>query len=319
MAPPPPPPKPKRGFFRRLRNYVLTLSVLGALAFGGGVWYSRVNDNFHDFFTEYVPYGEQAVLHFEELNFRKRFPQLGNRVAKPRDATDDVHVRVPAQSGASWRVAHPDNSRQNGSAVKKAEVKPVEASPVVAESAAETAAVAAAPVAAAAEDAAPKRSKKSKKTAVPDSPVTREAEKAIIASTADIGATKAVPAAAAAAAPAAPAFRPPEVDEPSRFPPVSPIDPLAVKDAMEPVVQDVVHLLNDIITVVNADKASAKYGATIAKAKAEVNEVGRKVRAVRDAAEAAAAGQLQARTETFDAAARDLLARVEGAMAEQEA
>lgn len=73
--PPPPPSPPKKGFFRKLRNYVLTISILGALAFGGGVWYSRINDNFHDFFTEYVPYGEQAVLYLEEVDFRKRFPR----------------------------------------------------------------------------------------------------------------------------------------------------------------------------------------------------------------------------------------------------
>ena len=65
------PPK-KKGFMRRLRSFVTTLILLGAIGFGGGVWYSRINDNFHDFFTEYVPFGEQAVLYLEELEFKKK-------------------------------------------------------------------------------------------------------------------------------------------------------------------------------------------------------------------------------------------------------
>ncbi|MBH1945611.1 hypothetical protein I5L01_15445, partial [Erythrobacter sp. YJ-T3-07] len=56
----------KKGFLRRLRNLIITLTLLGGLAFGGGIWYSRINDNFNDFFSEYIPFGEQAVLYFEE-------------------------------------------------------------------------------------------------------------------------------------------------------------------------------------------------------------------------------------------------------------
>src|SRR3569833_934872 len=104
-APPPPAAPKKRGVFRRLYNLVVSLLFLGALAFGGGVWYSRVNDNFHDFFTEYIPFGEQAVLYLEELVFRKRFPNISNRIpgGRPRDTGDSV--KIPAQSGASWREA----------------------------------------------------------------------------------------------------------------------------------------------------------------------------------------------------------------------
>ena len=285
MTPPPPPPvapptpRRKGGFFRKLRNYVLTISILGALAFGGGVWYSRVNDNFHDFFTEYIPYGEQAVLYLEELDFRKRFPDIPNRNStKARDTGADV--RVPAQSGASWRVADPETTRQ-----KKA-------------SSTSSPAVAAKPVA-----AEPAKAE-----------VVKKVEPAPVAAT-PVAATPVAAAPAVAATP----FRAPEVDEPSRWPPASPIDPLGVNDAAEPVVQDVVRLLNDIITVINADKAADKFGATIGKAKEQVNKVGRKVRDIRAAAETSAASQVAARTEAFDQAARDLLARVESAMASQEA
>lgn len=294
------PPRRKGGFFRKLRNYVLTLSILGALAFGGGVWYSRINDNFHDFFTEYIPYGEQAVLYLEELDFRKRFPNIADRVGsnKPRDTGADV--RVPAQSGASWRVADVETSRQSAAVPKKGS----DASP--AKKGGDAPAAPAVP----AKAEKPAKAKK----AIVDTPVASAAEAAVIANTKDAKDSK-----AAAATPAAPAFRAPEVDEPSRWPPASPIDPLAVQDATEPVVQDVVRLLNDIITVVNADKANAKYAATIGKAKEQVNKVGRKIKDIRTEAEKGAAAQVEARTASFDAAAQDLVARVESAMAAQEA
>ncbi|CAK7262434.1 hypothetical protein SEPCBS57363_000021 [Sporothrix epigloea] len=311
LTPPPPPqptvapvaPRRKRGFFRRLRNYVLTLSILGALAFGGGVWYSRISDNFHDFFTEYVPYGEQAVLYLEELEFRKRFSTTSGTVAnKPRDTGADV--RVPAQSGASWRLADTEAGRQSTSVPKKTSgVEPTvvnkgTSSPGPSKS------------------AQVKQVKEAKQAASSPEPPLSPAEVAVIANTKPAK-DKSV-ATAGAAASAAPEFRAPEVDEPSRWPPASPIDALAVNDAKEPVVQDVVRLLNDIITVINADKASAKYAAAIGKAKEQVNKVGSKVRDIRTAAEKEAAAQVEARAATFDQAAQDLVARVEEAMAKQE-
>ena len=97
---------------------MLTLTLLGALGFGGGVWYSRIDDTFHDFFTEYVPYGEQAVLYLEEMDFRKRFPNAASRVSNRRDASE--RVKIPAQSGASWRVAdHGEPAGRQSSAVPK--------------------------------------------------------------------------------------------------------------------------------------------------------------------------------------------------------
>lgn len=81
----------------------MTLILLGAISFGGGVWYSRVNDNFHDFFTEYIPYGEQAVLYLEELDFQKRYPRLNLGGTRSKDTGENV--RIQPQSGASWRVA----------------------------------------------------------------------------------------------------------------------------------------------------------------------------------------------------------------------
>ncbi|CAK7269971.1 hypothetical protein SEPCBS119000_003848 [Sporothrix epigloea] len=299
-------PRRKRGFFRKLRNYVLTLSILGALAFGGGVWYSRISDNFHDFFTEYVPYGEQAVLYLEELEFRKRFSTTSGSVAnKPRDTGADV--RVPARSGASWRLADKEAGRQSTAVPTKTSggAEPTVVSKTNPSSSSSKSS----------------QAKQVKQAASTPEPPLSPAEEAVLANTkSPSDNTVAAGGVAASAAPAAsaPAYRAPEVDEPSRWPPASPIDALAVNDAKEPVVQDVVRLLNDIITVINADKASAKYAAVIGKAKEQVNKVGGKVRDIRTAAEKEAAAQVEARAATFDQAAQDLVARVEEAMAKQE-
>ncbi|KAJ5000294.1 MICOS complex subunit MIC60 [Colletotrichum sp. SAR 10_66] len=277
VAPPPQTPAAaapkKKGFFRRLRNLVLTLAVLGAIGFGGGVWYSRVNDSFHDFFTEYVPFGEQAVLYFEEMDFRKRFPNISNKI-KSRDTGSQV--AVPAQSGASWRVA--DNGEPAGrqsSAVDKAQ---------------------AAKVAAVKEK--PKPVEKKKRAPEP----------------------KPAPVEAKVVAPKQEEndFKPPEVNEPSRFPPIPPIDAIKIEDATEPVVQDLVRMLNDIITVINADKAHGRYSPTITKAKNELSKVGSKIKAIKSSVEEKAAAEVQAKVADFDKAANDLIARVEGAMVAQE-
>ncbi|KAK1965183.1 hypothetical protein LY78DRAFT_638045 [Colletotrichum sublineola] len=292
-APPPQTPAAaapkKKGFFRRLRNLVLTLALLGAIGFGGGVWYSRINDAFHDFFTEYVPFGEQAVLYFEEADFRKRFPNITNKL-KRRDTGENV--KIPAQSGASWRVA--DNGEPAGrqsSAVDKAAAKVVAV-----------------------------KEEQNKPVQKPKKVVPEPSKPA--AAPEPVKETK--PAAAAAAAAASPqrdstGFKAPEVDEPSRFPPIAPIDPLKIEDATEPVVQDLVHMLNDIITVINADKAHGRYSPTIDKAKGELSKVGGKIKAIKSSVEHQAAAEVQSKVADFDKAANDLIARVESAMVAQEA
>ncbi|KAK1702127.1 mitofilin [Colletotrichum lupini] len=285
-AAPPPPESPaaaapkKKGFFRRLRNLVLTLAILGAVGFGGGVWYSRVNDNFHDFFTEYIPFGEQAVLYFEEADFRKRFPNLSNKI-KGRDTGSQV--KIPAQSGASWRVA--DNGEPAGrqsSAVDKAAAKVVAVKEEVSKPAEKPKPAPEAP------KAAPEPAKETK------------------------------PAAASAPKEDSNGFKAPEVNEPSRFPPIAPIDALKIEDATEPVVQDLVRMLNDIITVINADKAHGRYSPTIAKAKGELSKVGGKIKAIKSSVEEKAASEVEAKVADFDKAANDLIARVESAMVAQE-
>ncbi|KAK3299919.1 mitochondrial inner membrane protein Mitofilin [Chaetomium fimeti] len=324
IAPPPPLPTPrkKKGFFRRLRNFFLTLTLLSALGFGGGVWYSRINDNFHDFFTEYIPYGEQAVLYLEEMDFKKRFPNVASRVAGRRP--DGEQVTVPAQSGASWRVADTrETAGRQSSAVQKvaaAKEPSKKAEPVVAAQPKETKLPTAEAKAEDLQKSAPapvaekKRTAKkvAEKKAVEKKPVeNKPVEKAPEPETA------LVPA-ATALVPTQKPFKAPEVDEPSRWPPASPIDPLAVPNAADPVVQDLVRMLNDIITVINHDGANDRYGATIGKAKGEISKVGQKIRDIKTSVEKEAAQQVRQRVDGFDQAANDLVARLEAAMSVQE-
>lgn len=286
------------------------MTVVG---FGGGVYYSRVNDNFHDFFTEYVPFGEDAVLYFEEREFRRRFPKISNRSqAPPRDTGESV--RIPSQSGVSWKVAEgnkPGSTGRHANATKPEPPKPEEAlqSPSDSKASDKVEAVKNAkndsdadvsrfPPAPAAKSPEPYAPQK------PGHPVTKEEtpqpnEKAAI--------------------PKGTAFTAPEVDEPSRFPPeVTRIDPVNVADAKEPLVQDLVKIINDIIAVVNADNADSKFSTTIGKAKTEISKVGGKIKALKEAAEKEANSKVEATHSEFDRAAKELLRRVEGEMRQQE-
>ena len=276
-APPAPPVRPKKkGFFRRLRNFVFTLMVLGAVGFGGGVWYSRINDSFHDFFTEYVPFGEQAVLYLEEMEFKKRFPNALGRASKARD--NDEHIRIPAQSGASWRVADSSEPRGRQSSSTSAPRR----SP--SKSDAET----------------PKTvnpTPKAPEKVAPEAPKKSSAQK---------------PQASAES------FKAPDVNEPSRVPPLKPIDLFELPDAKEPVVQELVHMLNDLVLVINADGAQGKYGSSVDKAKAELKKVGGQLKALRSNVERKAAQEVKSKISEFDKAANELVARVEQAMVTQE-
>lgn len=275
--PPPPAPPAGKGFFRSLRNYVLTLVILGAVAFGGGVWYSRINDSFHDFFTEYIPYGEQAVLYLEEAEFRKRFPNISNRGTGARRDTGEA-VRIPAQSGMSWRVADSgEPAGRQSSAVDKTAAAKKEA-----------------------------KAKESKPKAQPkaEAPKPQESKRAAPVAATPVAATS--------------DFKPPEVNEPSRFPPTAPLEPIYFPSVNEPVVQDLAYMLNDIIAVINADGAHSKYGSSIEKAKSQLKKVTSEIDQIKAKVESDAAARVKERVQDFDKAANDLVTRVESAMAAQE-
>ncbi|KKA28249.1 hypothetical protein TD95_002426 [Thielaviopsis punctulata] len=261
---PPSPPAPKKpGFLRRLRNLVLRLALLGVIGFASGVWYSRINDDFHDLFTEYIPFAEQAVQYVEDREYRKRLTDSVTS-AKPHDAT----VAIPAKSGASWRVADSGNA-----AGRRASASPTVAT-------------------------APKAKAEPKKVV--------EAKNAAPAPAAEVVSKKEAE------------FVPPQVNEPSRIPPVPKIDLLKMKNAEDPIVQDLVHIVNDLITVINADNAQARYGSTITKAKEGVNNVLAKIEGVKTDAKKSAASEVASKVVEFEKAADQMVSRVEKVMVNQE-
>ncbi|KIM97549.1 hypothetical protein OIDMADRAFT_44259 [Oidiodendron maius Zn] len=282
-APPPPspsstPPKPKpKGRFRR---FLITLVLLTTLGFGGGIYYSRVNDNFHDFFTEYVPFGEEAVLYFEEREFRKRFPTLKGRLrSQPRDTGEQI--KIPSQSGVSWKVSEENKPGSTGRHSDATKVESAKAS---------------------SKSKTPENANSAENSTRLSDPVPEK-----------------TPEPSPPSSPVPPASAP-EVDQPSKFPPeVTRIDPLDIKDAKEPVVQDLVKIINDIIAVVNADNANAKFSSTIDKAKKRISEVGGKIKDLKTAAEKEASAKVEASHSEFDRAAQELVKRIEGEMAHQEA
>lgn len=275
----PPPPPEGKGFFRRLRNAILYLAILGAAGFGGGVYYSRINDSFHDFFIEYVPFGEQAVLYLEEMEFRRRFPNIQNRGGHRARGDTGEAVKIPAQSGVAWRVADAGEpaGRQSNAADK----------------AAEKAKAAVAKVVQAKEEAVKPEEK--------PAPVAAKPKKAKKAKSATTG------------------FKAPEVDEPSRLPPVGPLEGVYFPDVDEPAVQTLAHMLNDIIGVINADGAQGKYASTIDKAKNELKKVQKEIDEIKAAAEQDAAAKVRGGIEKFEQAVADKLTRVDGLLASQEA
>lgn len=245
------------------------------------------------------------MLYFEEREFRKRFPSIGNRSTRPRDTSD--RVKIPSQSGVSWRVAE-DTRHANANAPKSGALKPTAAvkapaNPPRAELQDPVQAIEGAKDTAAA-PAAGKPSSPTKPVEIQQAP------------------SPVHPVLEGAPAPKLPepvSFAAPEVDQPSRFPPeVTRIDPLSIKDANEPLAQDLVKILNDIIAVVNADGSNAKFSGTISKAKNELSKVGTKLQALKAEAQKDAEAKITSEKEDFDRAAKELIRRVEVEMAQQQ-
>jgi mitofilin len=260
----------------RFRRFLLYLILTSGIAYGGGVFMALKSDNFHDFFTEYVPYGEECVLYFEERDFYRRFPNASrhsNRIqVAPRE--EGKPVTIPSNSGLSWKVAKEEpatdlskSGPHNSAKVHDAQTKTEEAKPEDRNDA----------VMKAKEDKAAKSVKKEEK------PAAKEEEK-----------------------------QPVSLDAP-REPAVaaSTIELLQTKDGDEPVVQQLVKTFNDIVTVISADENSSKYSAPVAKAKEELLKIGETITALRDEAKQAAQEEINKAHATFDESARELIRRFE--------
>lgn len=270
---------------RRFRRFLTSLLILSAFGYAGGVYYSLVSDNFHDFFTEYVPFGEDSVAYFEEREFRKRFPARFQAQAYPQIRGENK-VTIAKSSGVSARLSE-DEKPSHMSAV--AENDPNKAQKAKAQTAEEA--------------------KKNNKTSTDGKP-SADKESKTHAMVPENKAASASPSPAPAAGPAsapAPAFSSPIIGN------------VDLPNQSEPVVQDVVKMLNDIITVINNDPSSAKYESTIAQAKSQVTRIVNDIGTLKAQIEKDAQDKIGNAHSEFDNAAKELVKRLQGEMSQQEA
>jgi mitofilin len=270
---PPPAAAPRKS--GRFRRFLLYLILTSGFAYGGSVFLALKSDNFHDFFTEYVPYGEECVLYFEERDFYRRFPNASrhqNRIpAAPRD--EGKSVTIPSKSGLSWKVSE----EASGSDVSKSgphmssQAHEGQTKPEAATSQERNAAVFKA------------KEEKAKSTGEKETkPAPNKEEKPV------------------------------SLDEP-RQPAVSVsnIELLKAQEGDETVVQELVKTFNDIVSVISADENAGKYSSPVAKAKEELQKIGEKISAIRTEAAKAAQEEIAKAHSTFDESARELIRRFE--------
>ncbi|KAL6250427.1 MICOS complex subunit mic60 [Rhinocladiella similis] len=292
-TPPPPPskpaaPAPRR--FRRLRA-LFYLLLFSGLTYGGAVVYALQNDNFHDFFTEYIPYGEEAVLYFEERSFQKRFPHAKHNVHRinrsDRESGDGKTTTIPQRSGLSWRAVQEEPKGSDVTQTGK-------------------------------HNSAVDANKASTQAQI-DPASASSKEKSIAVDTAKRNAAGEKAPESTVPSPATPS--PKSDPRPPAIPPVTQISPLTVGNADEPLVQELVKIVNDMITVVNSDSPDAanKYSAPMTKAKESLELVAAKIHQVRDAERKAAEERVAQAHKEFEDGAQQLLKRIETAQAEDEA
>lgn len=293
-------------------RFLLYLITAGGLAYGGGVLYALRNDNFHDFFTEYIPFGEDAVLYFEEQDFRRRFPHASAGAVKvPQTRKEESNkVTIPSKSGLSWKVSDEEERSDSDTSkrgrhmsaldvnkrkqvpTENAQQAPEQESPVSKSGAVE----------------------KAKSDAVQKGKTSADGPRKEQLSGTGYGSKSESPRSASKAE--APASQPSKPDERrAAIPAVTQISPLSIEHAEEPVVQELVKIINDIITVINSDSADAtnKYSAPLAKAKESLSDVGSKILALKQTAKESAAEEITNAHKEFDDGARELLKRIDAA------
>ncbi|KAF7506378.1 hypothetical protein GJ744_011844 [Endocarpon pusillum] len=316
-SPPPPsssaiPPKQKR---RRLR-FLLYLTVFTGLSYGAAVFYALKSDNFHDFFTEYVPFGEEAVLYLEERSFQKRFPNARINQSRVPSSAQRVgnRVTIPSKSGISWKVSDEGDTGGSDLSQKGRHMSALDA------------------------NKPPKTEVKNAQQA-PNQASQKEMSDAVGAAKKTSTTPKAAPATAAAAAPvstpvpevktekkpemmptASPTTPSPKSEpRPPAIAPVTHLSPLEVPNADEPVVQELTKIVNDLITVINADSpnASNKYSAPIAKAKESLVGIAAKITALKEEERKAGEEKIKEARRQFDESTKELARRIDAARGEE--
>jgi mitofilin len=119
--------------------------------------------------------------------------------------------------------------------------------------------------------------------------------------------SKPTPAPAPAAAPA-----------PAPKPTVATVDHVNVAEATEPVVQELVKMVNNIITAVNASSEAGKLSSTVSSAKSDLEKIIGAVSTLKETAAHDAQKQIQNAHAEFDGAAKELVRRLELEMRETE-
>lgn len=282
-----PPPKPRKR--RRFRRFLLYTTALLGLGYAGGIYYALINDDFHDYFTDYIPGGEDAVLFFEERAFKQRFPNGTGTSSMYPQVSGENKVTITGKSGASPRVASktPTNAGKSGSAPSNDKLGMTDravAQPAIDLSSASSKAT--------------EKAEKAKEALL--SPSLKSDPKPSLRPSTDKQ-EQSVPT----PAPAIPTH-------------IAPIDPLNISNAADPAVQKVAAMLNDLIMVVNGDNASGKYGSTLTKAKEDVQQLANEIGAYKSSQQAAAQEQIKKNDAEFDRVAKEMLGRAQQAQKEQE-
>lgn len=295
------------------------------------------------------------MLYFEEREYRKRFPRMTNPTNRPTPTDSGSKITIPSRSGLSWKLAEGENqgssleakgrhmsalddkkSQPAAEKISNAQSTPAGATPeekikAVEKTKSETSSTSSKekpsdgnPKVEAKEPKSKDTKPKTKATKAKDEATKPKDEAAQLPN----GVTPTIKEAETLVQTIIPpkdeklkesSTMSPEVDQPSKIMPIPPIDPLKIDHANEPLVQDLVKNLNDIITVVNADNASGKYSSAIRKAKSELANVGRRILALKQAENQAAETKIKSTEAEFDKAAQELVRRLEEEMKDQEA
>ncbi|KAF8422488.1 mitochondrial inner membrane protein-domain-containing protein [Tirmania nivea] len=263
----------------RLRNALLLFTTLTSLSFAGGVYYSLKSDNFHDFFTEYIPFGEEAVLYFEDREFRKRFPNALARIGPKRE---HVKITIPQRSGATWKIYEPEDTSPNtsdlgtvGPHIKSTGLPPPEPKPMEGEKA-QTKVVSNEPI---------------KPTIIDEKPIPASSGPEKVEAAQKIASERA-----------------PEKPAPA---PIKRIAPLEVSQDSDPAIKDLAKIVNSIISLANDPKDASVFDSAVSKAKSELERLNGILFGSKKEAQDMVAQKLHEQELEFAKVAQGILSRVD--------
>lgn len=250
------------------------------------MFYSLKSDNFHDFFTEYIPFGEEAVLYFEEREFRRRFPNALSRITAAK--ADSPKVTIPHSSGATWKIHDPDVRKPKTTDVRKH-------GPHI----------------------SAKRTEEQEKerAEVTDPPKVNPAEQK--PAEAKVIDEEQLPAKSKDAAKVEAIEKPgkPRVTEAKN---IHAISPVVMESVNDPVVQDLIKVVNSIISLVNHSGAAKSFDSVISSAKLELSHLNNQIANIKGNLERATEEKLKNKDLEFTTAAQGLLAKVNNEVADME-